>query len=414
MASEIKAPQFPESIADGNVATWYKQPGEAFTRDELLVDIETDKVVLEILATEDGVLLEIIKNEGDTVLDQELIGRFEAGAQASVTPANADDDSDVISKVGEGNDDSRVSPAARKMIDEAGLDTASVVGSGKGGLITKEDVVRHIKNVPASTAVASISTAKPVAKAADNSVKGLTQMDVPAGARPEKRVAMTRMRSKIAERLLDAKQNTAMLTTFNEVDMAPIMALRSQYKDMFLNKHNVKLGFMGFFVKAAGEALKRFPIVNASIDDTDVVYHGYQDIGIAVSTEKGLVVPIIRDVDYLSIAEVESTIGDFGKRARDGKLSMEDMQGGTFTITNGGVYGSLMSTPILNPPQSAILGMHKIQERVMVVNGEMVVKPMMYLALSYDHRLIDGKDSVQFLVALKDMLEDPARILLDL
>jgi 2-oxoglutarate dehydrogenase E2 component (dihydrolipoamide succinyltransferase) len=414
MASEIKAPQFPESIADGNVATWYKQPGEAFTRDELLVDIETDKVVLEILATEDGVLLEIIKNEGDTVLDQELIGRFEAGAQASVTPANADDDSDVISKVGEGNDDSRVSPAARKMIDEAGLDTASVVGSGKGGLITKEDVVRHIKNVPASTAVASKSTAKPVAKAADNSVKGLTQMDVPAGARPEKRVAMTRMRSKIAERLLDAKQNTAMLTTFNEVDMAPIMALRSQYKDMFLNKHNVKLGFMGFFVKAAGEALKRFPIVNASIDDTDVVYHGYQDIGIAVSTEKGLVVPIIRDVDYLSIAEVESTIGDFGKRARDGKLSMEDMQGGTFTITNGGVYGSLMSTPILNPPQSAILGMHKIQERVMVVNGEMVVKPMMYLALSYDHRLIDGKDSVQFLVALKDMLEDPARILLDL
>jgi 2-oxoglutarate dehydrogenase E2 component (dihydrolipoamide succinyltransferase) len=414
MASEIKAPQFPESIADGNVATWYKQPGEAFTRDELLVDIETDKVVLEILATEDGVLLEIIKNEGDTVLDQELIGRFEAGAQASVTPANADDDSDVISKVGEGNDDSRVSPAARKMIDEAGLDTASVVGSGKGGLITKEDVVRHIKNVPAPSAVASKSTAKPAAKAADNSVKGLTQMDVPAGARPEKRVAMTRMRSKIAERLLDAKQNTAMLTTFNEVDMAPIMALRSQYKDMFLNKHNVKLGFMGFFVKAAGEALKRFPIVNASIDDTDVVYHGYQDIGIAVSTEKGLVVPIIRDVDYLSIAEVESTIGDFGKRARDGKLSMEDMQGGTFTITNGGVYGSLMSTPILNPPQSAILGMHKIQERVMVVNGEMVVKPMMYLALSYDHRLIDGKDSVQFLVALKDMLEDPARILLDL
>jgi 2-oxoglutarate dehydrogenase E2 component (dihydrolipoamide succinyltransferase) len=414
MASEIKAPQFPESIADGNVATWYKQPGEAFTRDELLVDIETDKVVLEILATEDGVLLEIIKNEGDTVLDQELIGRFEAGAQASVRPANADDDSDVIPKVGDGNDDSRVSPAARKMIDEAGLDTASVVGSGKGGLITKEDVVRHIKNVPAPSAVASKSTAKPAAKAADNSVKGLTQMDVPAGARPEKRVAMTRMRSKIAERLLDAKQNTAMLTTFNEVDMAPIMALRSQYKDMFLNKHNVKLGFMGFFVKAAGEALKRFPIVNASIDDTDVVYHGYQDIGIAVSTEKGLVVPIIRDVDYLSIAEVESTIGDFGKRARDGKLSMEDMQGGTFTITNGGVYGSLMSTPILNPPQSAILGMHKIQERVMVVNGEMVVKPMMYLALSYDHRLIDGKDSVQFLVALKDMLEDPARILLDL
>ena len=411
MASEIKAPQFPESIADGSVATWYKQPGEAFTRDEPLVDIETDKVVLEILATEDGVLLEIIKNEGDTVLDQEVIGRFEAGAQASVVPAKADASSDSASKADSG-DESRVSPAARKMIDEAGLDASSVSGSGKGGLITKEDVVSHIKNAPA--AAASKTSAKPAAKAADNSVKGLTQMDVPAGARPEKRVAMTRMRSKIAERLLDAKQNTAMLTTFNEVDMAPIMALRTQYKDMFLNKHNVKLGFMGFFVKAAAEALKRFPIVNASIDGTDVVYHGYQDIGIAVSTEKGLVVPIIRDVDYLSIAEVESTIGDFGKRARDGKLSMEDMQGGTFTITNGGVYGSLMSTPILNPPQSAILGMHKIQERVMVVNGEMVVRPMMYLALSYDHRLIDGKDSVQFLVALKDMLEDPARILLDL
>jgi 2-oxoglutarate dehydrogenase E2 component (dihydrolipoamide succinyltransferase) len=411
MASEIKAPQFPESIADGSVATWYKQPGEAFTRDEPLVDIETDKVVLEILATEDGVLLEIIKNEGDTVLDQEVIGLFEAGAQASVEPAKADTVS--TSKVDSG-DESRVSPAARKMIDEAGLDAASVSGSGKGGLITKEDVVSHLKNAPAPAAAASKASSKPAAKVADNSVKGLTQMDVPEGARPEKRVAMTRMRSKIAERLLDAKQNTAMLTTFNEVDMAPIMALRAQYKDMFLNKHNVKLGFMGFFVKAAAEALKRFPIVNASIDGTDVVYHGYQDIGIAVSTEKGLVVPIIRDVDYLSIAEVESTIGDFGKRARDGKLSMEDMQGGTFTITNGGVYGSLMSTPILNPPQSAILGMHKIQERVMVVNGEMVVRPMMYLALSYDHRLIDGKDSVQFLVALKDMLEDPARILLDL
>ncbi|MFT6310315.1 MAG: 2-oxoglutarate dehydrogenase E2 component (dihydrolipoamide succinyltransferase) [Porticoccus sp.] len=409
MASEIKAPQFPESIADGSVATWHVQPGEAFTRDEPLVDIETDKVVLEVLAAEDGVLLEIVKNEGDTVLDQEVIGRFEAGASSPSTQAAA---SSEVSSASADSDENRVSPAARKMIDEENLDTASISGTGKGGLITKEDVVNHVKNGPAP--VASKPEIAPVAKPADNSVKGLTQMDVPEGARPEKRVAMTRMRSKIAERLLEAKQSTAMLTTFNEVDMSPIMALRSQYKDMFIKKHNVKLGFMGFFVKAAAEALKRFPIVNASIDGSDVVYHGYQDIGIAVSTEKGLVVPIIRDVDYLSIAEVESTIGDFGKRARDGKLSIEDMQGGTFTITNGGVYGSLMSTPILNPPQAAILGMHKIQERVMVVNGEMVVKPMMYLALSYDHRLIDGKDSVQFLVALKDMLEDPARILLDL
>jgi 2-oxoglutarate dehydrogenase E2 component (dihydrolipoamide succinyltransferase) len=411
MASEIKAPQFPESIADGSVATWHVQPGEAFTRDEPLVDIETDKVVLEVLAAEDGVLLEIVKNEGDTVLDQEVIGRFEPGASVS-SPSTQAAVSSEASSASSDSDESRVSPAGRKMIDEEGLDTASISGTGKGGLITKEDVVNHVKNSPAP--VASQPEATPVAKPADNSVKGLTQMDVPAGARPEKRVAMTRMRAKIAERLLEAKQSTAMLTTFNEVDMSPIMTLRSQYKDMFIKKHNVKLGFMGFFVKAAAEALKRFPIVNASIDGSDVVYHGYQDIGIAVSTEKGLVVPIIRDVDYLSIAEVESTIGDFGKRARDGKLSIEDMQGGTFTITNGGVYGSLMSTPILNPPQAAILGMHKIQERVMVVNGEMVVKPMMYLALSYDHRLIDGKDSVQFLVALKEMLEDPARILLDL
>jgi 2-oxoglutarate dehydrogenase E2 component (dihydrolipoamide succinyltransferase) len=411
MASEIKAPQFPESIADGSVATWHVQPGEAFTRDEPLVDIETDKVVLEVLAAEDGVLLEIVKNEGDTVLDQEVIGRFEAGATGS-SPSIQAAVSTEASSASSDSDESRVSPAARKMIDEEGLDTASISGTGKGGLITKEDVVNHVKSGPAP--VASQPEVAPVAKPADNSVKGLTQMDVPAGARPEKRVAMTRMRAKIAERLLEAKQSTAMLTTFNEVDMSPIMTLRSQYKDMFIKKHNVKLGFMGFFVKAAAEALKRFPIVNASIDGSDVVYHGYQDIGIAVSTEKGLVVPIIRDVDYLSIAEVESTIGDFGKRARDGKLSIEDMQGGTFTITNGGVYGSLMSTPILNPPQAAILGMHKIQERVMVVNGEMVVKPMMYLALSYDHRLIDGKDSVQFLVALKEMLEDPARILLDL
>ncbi|MFT4998169.1 MAG: 2-oxoglutarate dehydrogenase E2 component (dihydrolipoamide succinyltransferase) [Flavobacteriales bacterium] len=411
MASEIKAPQFPESIADGSVATWHVQPGEAFTRDEPLVDIETDKVVLEVLAAEDGVLLEIVKNEGDTVLDQEVIGRFEPGASVS-SPSTQAAVSSEASSASSDSDESRVSPAGRKMIDEEGLDTASISGTGKGGLITKEDVVNHVKNSPAP--VASQPEATPVAKPADNSVKGLTQMDVPAGARPEKRVALTRMRAKIAERLLEAKQSTAMLTTFNEVDMSPIMTLRSQYKDMFIKKHNVKLGFMGFFVKAAAEALKRFPIVNASIDGSDVVYHGYQDIGIAVSTEKGLVVPIIRDVDYLSIAEVESTIGDFGKRARDGKLSIEDMQGGTFTITNGGVYGSLMSTPILNPPQAAILGMHKIQERVMVVNGEMVVKPMMYLALSYDHRLIDGKDSVQFLVALKEMLEDPARILLDL
>ena len=396
MATDIKAPQFPESIADGTIAAWLKQPGEACSRDELIAEVETDKVTLEILAPEDGVIVEIVKGEDETILSEEVIGRFEAGAAVAPPVAVASDAQPVAAGA------IKLSPAARKMIDEEGIDASTIVPTGKGGLVTKEDVLGTIKQPSIAVAKPAPAPAKPV-------------VDLDAGERVEKRVPMTRMRARIAERLLQASQETAMLTTFNEVDMGPIMALRNQYKDRFEKKHNgTRLGFMSFFVKAATEALKRFPAVNASIDGNEIVYHGYQDIGIAVSTEKGLVVPVLRDTDQMGLADIESGIRNFGLRAREGKLGIEDMTGGTFTITNGGVFGSLMSTPILNPPQAAILGMHKIQERAMVVDGEIVVRPMMYLALSYDHRLIDGKNSVQFLVTIKELLEDPARILLDI
>lgn len=393
MTIELKAPTFPESVADGTIATWHKKPGEAVSRDELIVDIETDKVVLEVVAPADGVMGEIVKQEGETVLSDELIGRFEAGATAAA-PAAAKQAAPA-EKATATADDAKVAPAARKLIEEKGLDASAIKGTGKGGLITKEDVVAH----------GSGKQTQPAAAA--------PQVTVAAGERVEKRVPMNRLRARIAERLLEASQNTAMLTTFNEVNMKPVMELRSRYKEQFEKTHNgVRLGFMGFFVKAACEALKRFPAVNASIDGNDIVYHGYQDIGVAVSTEKGLVVPNLRDADQMSIADVEAKIRDLGLRARDGKLGIEEMQGGTFTITNGGVFGSLMSTPIINPPQTAILGMHKIQDRPMAVNGQVVILPMMYLALSYDHRLVDGKEAVQFLVTIKDLLEDPARILL--
>lgn len=399
MSIEIKAPTFPESIADGSIATWHKKVGEAVSRDEPLVDIETDKVVLEVVAPADGVLTEILKPEGDTVLSDEVVARFEEGASASAAPVAEKAEAAVPAAV-----DLKVSPAARKMLEEKGIDAAAVTGTGKGGVITKEDVVNH---KPAATPAASAATPKAAAPAA-------AVVDVPAGERVEKRVPMTRLRKRIAERLLEATHTTAMLTTFNEVNMKPVMDLRSQYKDLFEKSHNgTRLGFMGFFVKAACESLKRFPAVNASIDGDDVVYHGYQDVGVAVSTEKGLVVPVLRDAENMSMAKIEEKIREYGLRAKDGKLSMEDMTGGTFTITNGGVFGSLLSTPILNPPQTAILGMHKIQDRPMAVNGEVVIQPMMYLALSYDHRLVDGKDAVQFLVTIKDLIEDPARILLE-
>ncbi|HHL2359419.1 TPA: 2-oxoglutarate dehydrogenase complex dihydrolipoyllysine-residue succinyltransferase [Pseudomonas aeruginosa] len=408
MAIEIKAPTFPESVADGTVATWHKKPGEAVKRDELIVDIETDKVVIEVLAEADGVLAEIIKNEGDTVLSNELLGKLnEGGAAAPAAPAAAAPAAapaaQAAAPAAAGGDDAILSPAARKLAEEAGIDPNSIAGTGKGGRVTKEDVVAAVeakKNAPAAPA-------KPAAPAAEAPIFA-------AGDRVEKRVPMTRLRAKVAERLVEAQSSMAMLTTFNEVNMKPIMDLRSKYKDLFEKKHNgVRLGFMSFFVKAATEALKRFPGVNASIDGNDIVYHGYQDIGVAVSSDRGLVVPVLRNAEFMSLAEIEGGIANFGKKAKEGKLTIEDMTGGTFTISNGGVFGSLLSTPIVNPPQTAILGMHKIQERPMAVNGQVVILPMMYLALSYDHRLIDGKEAVSFLVAIKDLLEDPARLLLD-
>ncbi len=411
MTIDIKAPTFPESVADGTIATWHKKPGEAVARDELIVDIETDKVVLEVVAPNDGVIEKIIKGEGEIVLSGEVIGIFVEGAKGSepvavaVAPAAAP---------AESSREVHVSPAARKLIEESGVDVNAIASTGKGGRVTKEDVVNHLGG--SGTAVAVKPQSKSTQETAPvSSVANMPKIELSGQGRPEKRVPMTRLRASIARRLVEAQQTAAMLTTFNEVNMKPVMDLRSQYKDMFEKKHNgVRLGFMSFFVKAAAEALKRFPAVNASIDGNDMVYHGYQDIGVAVSSDRGLVVPILRDADEMSLAEIEGSIRDYGNKAKDGKLSIEDMTGGTFTISNGGVFGSLMSTPILNPPQTAILGMHKIQDRPMAVNGQVVILPMMYLALSYDHRMIDGKEAVQFLVTIKDLLEDPARILLDI
>ncbi len=429
MTIEIKAPTFPESVQDGSIATWHKKPGESVSRDELLVDIETDKVVLEVVAPADGSISEIIKDEGETVLSNEVIAKFEEGAaggksekkeekkeEASdekTSEAKSGSSEEKSSEKKDGDDkksddeEKLLSPAARKMADENNIDPNSVPGTGKDGRVTKEDVANFLKSGGEKSEAPKSSGTSSASKQAE--------VETPQGERAEKRVPMTRLRKRIAERLLEASNTTAMLTTFNEVNMAPIMELRSRYKDKFEKAHDgTRLGFMGFFVKAAAEALRRFPAVNASIDNNDVVYHGYQDIGVAVSTDKGLVVPVLRNAENMGLADIESTIRDYGLRARDGKLGIEEMTGGTFTITNGGVFGSLLSTPILNMPQSAILGMHKIQERPMAVNGEVKILPMMYLALSYDHRLLDGKDAVQFLVTIKDLLEDPARILLEI
>ncbi len=408
MAIEIKAPAFPESVADGEVAVWHKSEGESVSRDELIVEIETDKVVMEVVAPEDGVLAAIHAQEGDTIESEQLLATLEQGAGASAPSADAEQPASPAAalEAEEGGSSAPLGPAARQLVEEHQLDVSKISGTGKNGRITKEDILKYMKSDRAAEAPAAAAPAPasvPEAPAA------------PTGERIEKRVPMTRMRAKIAERLLNATQETAMLTTFNEVNMAPMMALRSKYKEQFEKTHNgTRLGFMGMFVKAACEALKRFPEVNASIDGNDIVYHGYQDIGVAVSTPNGLVVPVLRDADFMSVADIEAGIKDLGLRARDNKLTIEDMTGGTFTVTNGGVFGSLMSTPILNPPQTGILGMHKIQERPMAVDGEVVILPMMYLALSYDHRLIDGKTAVQFLVAIKDLIEDPARILLQL
>ena len=425
MATEIKAPAFPESVSEGVIATWHKQAGEFCAQDELLVDIETDKVVLEIVAPAAGRLTEIFKSEDAVVASQEVIALFEEGAEGAATeetPASdsapADEKESTAAPAVEKIADSGqviLSPAARKAAQELSVDPASVSGTGKDGRVTKEDIIARAKNMSAD-----IPADMPVKKntsAAKSSSPSVAPIELPAdsagGERIEKRVPMTRLRKRIAERLLQAQQNAAMLTTFNEVNLQPVMDLRLKYKDAFEKRHNTRLGFMSFFVKACAEALKRFPVVNASIDGSDIVYHGYVDIGVAVSSERGLVVPVLRNVENMGLAEIEATIREFGAKARDNKLSIEDMTGGTFTVSNGGVFGSMLSTPILNPPQSAILGMHAIQERPVAENGEVVIRPMMYLAVSYDHCLLDGKDAVSFLVTIKELLEDPARMLLD-
>jgi 2-oxoglutarate dehydrogenase E2 component (dihydrolipoamide succinyltransferase) len=413
MTIEIKAPTLPESVPDGTIATWHKKAGEAVKRDELLVDIETDKVVIEVVSPADGVLEKIVKDTGETIVSNELIAIVQEGAgeakaeskAATKTDSKAESKSAPASKSEseskpDSSDEPLLSPAAKKIAQENSLDIDTIKGTGKNGRVTKEDVMDAV--------------AKKSAPAAQPKADHTANIDTSSG-RVEERVPMSRLRAKVAERLLQASQTTAMLTTFNEVDMAPIMDLRNKYKELFEKSHDgVRLGFMSFFVRASIEALKRFPAVNASIDGSDVVYHGYQDIGVAVSSPRGLVVPVLRNADHMGLAQIEAQIREYGMKAKDGKLAIDEMTGGTFTISNGGVFGSLLSTPILNPPQTAILGMHKIQDRPMAVNGEVKICPMMYLALSYDHRMIDGKEAVQFLVTIKELLEDPARILLEI
>jgi len=401
MTIEILVPDLPESVADATVATWHKKPGDVIERDEVIVDIETDKVVLEVPAPEAGVLEAIIEEEGATVLGRQIIAKLKPGAVAGEPTVDSADSTEAspdkrhkASLSDESND--ALSPAVRRLLAEHNLEANQVKGTGVGGRITREDIDAHLsaaKSVPSAPAKADV--------------------EVPAAARTQKRVPMTRLRKTVAKRLLEAKNSTAMLTTFNEANMKPIMDLRKQYKDQFEERHGTRLGFMSFYVKAVTEALKRYPEVNASIDGDDVVYHNYFDISMAVSTPRGLVTPVLKDCDTLGFAEIEKGIKELAIKGRDGKLTVEELVGGNFTITNGGVFGSLMSTPIINPPQSAILGMHKIQDRPMAVDGKVEILPMMYLALSYDHRLIDGRESVGFLVTIKELLEDPARLLLD-
>lgn len=388
MTIEVKVPNLPESVADATVVTWHKKAGDAVKRDENLVDLETDKVVLEVPAPSDGVLKEILKNTGNVVKAEEILAIIQEGAAAQVAAATPAAKTEAPAAK---TTEPAAGPGARRAAAEKDVKLDQVSGTGKAGRITREDVLGQSQKGSTATVTPVIAT----------------------GERVEQRVPMSRLRARIAERLLEAQHNAAILTTFNEVNLQKIMDFRAKYKDMFEKKYGVRLGFMSFFTKAVVEALKRFPAVNASIDGNDIVYHGYFDIGIAVSTDRGLVVPIIRNADKLSFADIERTIADYGRKARDGQITIEDMTGGTFTITNGGVFGSLLATPIINPPQSAILGMHKIQERPVVENGQIVIRPMMYIALSYDHRIIDGKESVSFLVTVKEFLEDPTRLLLD-
>jgi len=404
MSIEIKSPTFPESVADGTIAKWLKKEGDHVNQDEVIVEIETDKVVLEVLAQSDGVVSKIIKPEGEIVASSELIGEFEESDGSSITPKvqkeekSEPNEKTKLDKSDDLDNSKKMGPAAKKMISEKNIDPENINASGKNNTITKADVINHLET-----------------KAIDKENNNILSESITSGEdRPEKRVPMSRLRSTIAKRLVSVKQETAMLTTFNEVDMLPIKELRAKYGAEFQEEHNVKLGFMGFFVIAAVQALKKFPVVNASIDGNDVVYHGFQDIGVAVSTERGLVVPVIKDADTKSLPEIEKAILSYSDKARNGKLSIDEMQGGTFTISNGGIFGSLLSTPILNAPQTAILGMHAIQDRPVAINGEVVIRPMMYLAMSYDHRLLDGKEAVTFLVSIKEQLESPERLLLNL
>ena len=412
MLIEVKVPQLSESVSEATLVTWHKKEGDAVSRDENLIDIETDKVVLETPAPGDGVIVKIVKGDGETVASGELIAQIDTeakGASGKKDEAPADDGkkekaAPAPAASSSASASGSASPAARKILEEKGMSADEVSGSGRGGRVTKQDAVSAEKRE---------AQAEPAASTAGTSATSRS-IERDAADRPEERVPMTRLRARIAERLIQSKNENAILTTFNEVNMAPVIELRKKYGERFEKAHGVRLGFMGFFVKAVVAALKKYPIVNASVDGNDIVYHGYIDVGIAVGSPRGLVVPIIRDADLLSIADIEKKIGEFGAKAKDGKLTMEELTGGTFSITNGGVFGSMLSTPIINPPQSAILGIHATKDRPVVENGEIVIRPINYLALSYDHRIIDGREAVLSLVAIKEALEDPARLILDL
>jgi 2-oxoglutarate dehydrogenase E2 component (dihydrolipoamide succinyltransferase) len=417
MRIEVKVPQLPESVAEATLVSWHKKPGDAVARDENLIDVETDKVVLELPAPNDGVLVELVKPDGSTVTSNEVIAIIDTeakGAAAAAAPKDAEakkpeaKPAPAAAAAPAGN--VTALPAARKIMSEQGVDPATVAGTGRGGRVTKGDALAAVE---AKAAPAATSAAAPVAKAPPAPAP-VVQLPPQLGSRPEQRVPMSRLRQRVAERLVQSQSTAAILTTFNEVNMQPVIDLRNKYKDRFEKEHGVKLGFMSFFVKAAVHALKKYPLVNASIDGNDIVYHGYYDIGVAVGSPRGLVVPILRDADQMSIADIEKQIAEYGKRAQDGKLTVEELTGGTYTISNGGVFGSMLSTPIINPPQSAILGVHATKERAVVENGQVVVRPMNYLAQSYDHRIIDGREAVLSLVAIKEALEDPARLLLDI
>ncbi|MBL8422931.1 MAG: 2-oxoglutarate dehydrogenase complex dihydrolipoyllysine-residue succinyltransferase [Candidatus Accumulibacter phosphatis] len=418
MIIDVKVPQLSESVAEATLVSWHKRAGEAVVRDENLIDIETDKVVLELPAPDAGVLVEIVKGDGDTVVSGEVIARIDTAAQAGAVAAPAAKTAPAqpeAAAAAAATAAGTALPAARKILDEKGIAAADVAGTGRGGRVTKSDALAAqapANQVPAARPVASAASVAAPSTGAAPALAPAPAVTVPLGDRPEQRVPMSRLRARVAERLLQSQATNAILTTFNEVNMGPIMALRKQYADRFEKAHGVRLGFMGFFVKAAVAALQKFPVINASVDGNDIVYHGYIDIGIAVGSPRGLVVPILRDADQMTIADIEKKIGEFGAKAKDGKLSMEDLTGGTFSISNGGVFGSMLSTPIINPPQSAILGIHATKDRPVVENGQIVIRPINYLAMSYDHRIIDGREAVLGLVTMKEALEDPARLLL--